>query len=209
MSAKRLCIRWSAAALSAVMMATGVQALTSGVAADVSTKFCFRSVRSEPTKGVWSMTEDVFPYYDSEGAENVVLTKRCTITSASVWGAYGSITSAAYSETVNIYADDGGPHTPGRLLSSQTLAGTDDNGNFTIPLEPITLDPGSYWVSVVAHVEYGEWYWTRSHDNEHRLHSGLWRTDATPNSPGQCYRWRSVLFCYHDGYGQYQLALAQ
>lgn len=138
--------------------------------------------------------------YDSAAADDITLTKTCTVTSIQVVGAY-SAENAVDSETVTFYKDRNGK--PGKVISSQTRVGIDNAGSFDIRLKPVTLTAGTYWVSVVANLNSesgGQWYWTNTNTQLGALAvwrnpGGAWVADEA------CKTWQVIEQCLGAGPG--------
>lgn len=103
--------------------------------------------------------------YDDFLADDFVVPagQRWNLNQIDVQGTYWNGTGPADSMNVFIYAE--ATTTPGTLLASRTaLPYTNIGDNFSIPISPaIVLNPGKYWVSVQANMNYdpnGQWGWT-------------------------------------------------
>ncbi|HKP53611.1 MAG TPA: S-layer homology domain-containing protein [Chloroflexia bacterium] len=93
-----------------------------------------------PANQSWSVNQvDVAGYYNAEGA------------------------GPPQSINVYFYQDDNSlPGTPVITETARPFSGGPTQGSFTIPLDPVTLPPGHYWVSVQVNMEYetnGQWLW--------------------------------------------------
>jgi subtilisin-like proprotein convertase family protein len=103
--------------------------------------------------------------FDNEGADDFVVPagQFWQVTGVHVTGVYFNGPGPAPSAHVRFYADAAGlPGAP--VCSYLDLVPTDTAGVFDLALPaPCSLSPGTYWVSVVAHMDFtpaGEWGWT-------------------------------------------------
>jgi hypothetical protein len=95
-------------------------------------------------------------------------------------GLYTSGIGAAPVVRVQFFNDQGGGGgggAPGTLVRSNDVAAfTDAAGDFTIPIPPLALPPGRYWLSVQAVMPFnpnGQWFWgTRTGQVENE---GMWQ----------------------------------
>lgn len=100
---------------------------------------------------------------------------------------------------MTFYKDNAGG-VPGTVVNSQTVAGTDRNGTFTIPLRTVALAPGSYWVSVSANMDLttgGEWGWELT---SHQKQGSNGQFENPGGGFDVCARWKDVKAC--TGYGK-------
>lgn len=84
-----------------------------------------------------------------------------TINQVDVSGAYISGSGPASSVNVIFYTD--GNSLPSTPVATQNNLAFTNGPSFNIPLAPVVLTPGHYWVSVVANMPYtpnGQWGWT-------------------------------------------------
>jgi len=107
--------------------------------------------------------EEANDAFDAAGADDVTVPAGVAwmVQSVTVSGSYFNGSGPAVSETVTFYADSAGK--PGAVVKSLTATGTDSAGSFVIRMpEKVKLRPGTYWVSVVANMDFGaggEWGW--------------------------------------------------
>jgi hypothetical protein len=124
------------------------------------------------TPGTNSLTsqdfEAGFEAYDNQAADDFMVTGAgWTIQSVDVLGVYYNGTGPATAVNVFFYNNNG--TLPGSLITSEMgnvpTAGLGD-GSFSIDLNtPVTLTPGTYWVSVQCDMSFavgGQWGWTES-----------------------------------------------
>jgi len=85
-----------------------------------------------------------------------------TINRVEVAGFYqGAITAT----TVNVYFYNNTGSLPGSIIAAQAITTfTDTNGSFVIPIAPVVVPAGAYWLSVQARLNPGagngrHWYW--------------------------------------------------
>jgi hypothetical protein len=126
---------------------------------------CFSNILDDAGDALTSQNfEPAFDAYDTMAADNFALRNKCVVTEVDVLGQYYNGTGPAVSENVTIYR--GSPDsTPGKVISAQTVAGADTLGSFVIPIEPVRLKPGRYWLSVQANMDFavgGQWGWENS-----------------------------------------------
>ncbi len=129
---------------------------------DAVRPLCFSNILGDTGVGIVSQNfESSFNQYDAKGADNFVLRNKCTATEVDVLGTYFNGSGPARSENVIIYTGSPNNH-PGSVVASQTVTGVDTAGSFVIPLTPVHLQPGRYWVSVQVNMDFssgGEWGW--------------------------------------------------
>lgn len=138
--------------------------------------------------------------FDTAGADDVTVPagEAWMVQTVTVPGVYYNGTGPAVSETVTFYADSGG--TPGAVVKSLTAIGTDTSGSFVIRMpEKVKLRPGTYWVSVVANMDFaagGQWGWeTRT------VQSGgaaKWQNPGDGFTTG-CTTWGDMATCTNAG----------
>ncbi len=148
------------------------------------------------------------PTYNAAGADDFVVPKKTTwtVTEVDVSGIYFNSVSTcasscdfASSENVTFYADAKG--VPGKAVKKGTftaLAGTDNNGSFSISLgkKGIKLKAGTYWVSVAANVNYGASGWEWGWDETSAIHgnNAMWENPEGGFGVG-CTTWTDVGTC--------------
>jgi hypothetical protein len=146
-----------------------------------------------------NFTDPGFDIYDSQGADDFV------VPAGTKWLIKGVIATGIYfncatcgpadSETVTIYKDAG--NSPGPVVSSQTVVGTDTGGTFKMLLpQPVKLlVAAKYWISVQATLNFaagGEWAWETTNT--------LNNTGARWQNPGDgfatgCTSWADMVAC--------------
>ena len=140
--------------------------------------------------------EAFFDNYDSALADDFTLDSKHVIRRILVAGQYWAGSGPARDETVTIYKDAAG--LPGEVKVSITRQGADTNGSFVIKTPGIHVGIGTYWLSVVANMDFetgGEWGWeTRS------IQSG---NPAVFENPGDgfgtgCVTWGVMQTCITD-----------
>lgn len=113
--------------------------------------------------------ESSFDAYDVTAADDFVVTEGETwvVRQVQVTGTYFNGSGPARSENIAFYGR--GSRVPGKLIKAYpAVVGVPDGpGGFLITLpEPLTLEPGRYWVAVQVNMDFvvgGEWGWeTRS-----------------------------------------------
>jgi hypothetical protein len=140
---------------------------------------------------------------DNQAADDFVVPKgrSWAITGVDVSGVFYIDAGPATSETVIFYENrKGKPGKPVRKGIFADLNGTNNAGNFavTLPGKGVTLKPGTYWVSVVANMDFpvqGQWGWkvnSVQHGNP-----AVWRN---PNGGfGVCTSWDTLADCGATG----------
>lgn len=104
--------------------------------------------------------------FDNELADDfVVPAGGWAIDNMTVGGVYFGGTGPAASVHVAFYANSGTlPGAPVAGCDYPAVAPVDTAGSFSLPLAPVcALAPGTYWVSVVANMDFtpgGQWGWT-------------------------------------------------
>ncbi len=104
--------------------------------------------------------------FDNEGADDfVVPAGGWSIDNVTVLGAYFNGTGPAPTVHVNFYSNSG--TLPGAAVAGcdyPAIVPADTAGSFSLVLAPAcALPPGTYWVSVVANLDFsagGQWGWT-------------------------------------------------
>lgn len=161
---------------------------------------CYSNMKNPTGIGILSQnfTDTGLSIYDSAGAVFFRVTKPCFASEVDVPGIYFNGSGPADSETVTFYTDDGGM--PGTVINSQTVVGSDNDGTFTIPLNPVRIPAGPAWVSVVATMSFsagGEWGWQLS-SNDKGHGDAMWENPGNGLSTG-CTTWQDVATCLGDG----------
>lgn len=102
----------------------------------------------------------------SQAADHFTLTSSCTVKRVTVEGKYYNGYGPAASVAITIYDDDGrlpGTIVPGGNEPSNRYSDPTQSGDLSIKLKhPISLAPGTYWISVAVNMAYdagGEWGW--------------------------------------------------
>jgi hypothetical protein len=137
--------------------------------------------------------------YNDQGADDFVIPKgkTWTITEVDVSGGYSVGPGPATSENVIFCKDKKGmPGKPVKKGTFTNLKGTDSRGNFaiTLPAKGITLNAGTYWVSVIANMDfaaYGLWAWDVNgvqHGNQ-----AMWRNPSGVDHI--CQTWGTIENC--------------
>lgn len=186
---------------------------TSGVHTTAAAKgSCYRLTKDDTGDGIVSANfsdagDDI---YNSAGAADFKVKKKCAIGSVSTVGAYFNGAGPADSVNVIIY-NPGKKNTPGKVKTEQdNLKYKDASG--TGSLDPtlkktIKLTKGTYWVSVVANMTFatgGEWGWDASSDT-------VGATDQWENPNGgfgACTKWGNTTDCIGTAVGDYIVTLA-
>ena len=152
--------------------------------------------------------ETSFDAYDNSGADDFKLTKKHAVSEVDVTGVYFNCYTCgpAVSESVTFYKNAGG--LPGSVVKSATATGTDDAGSFAIKIKKVKLKPGTYWVGVVANMDFntgGQWGWeTRSVQSGS---PGAWENPGDGFGTG-CTSWGVQTTCLAQGAGpDYMFAL--
>jgi hypothetical protein len=130
---------------------------------DATRPLCYSNLVGDSGVGIVSQNfEATFDAYDNQGADNFVLRRYCAAREIDAPGVYFNGIGPANSETVTFYAADPDGVGPGDVIDTQTVTGEDTFGTFAIPLKAVKLQPGRYWVSVQANLDFssgGEWGW--------------------------------------------------
>ena len=147
--------------------------------------------------------EPTFSRYDDQTADDF------TVPGGETWvidqvQVAGSYSSSGHADAVNIFFYAASGSMPGTPLVGQTDLSPSsglDNGSFVIPLDPpVTLPPGTYWLSVQAHQRYdpnGQWFW-RNRQSPALGHPAAWRNPA--NGFSRCSGWNTRYYCGVSGY---------
>ncbi len=156
---------------------------------------CFSNLEGDTGDALTSQNfESDFDVYDAMGADNFTLRNKCNASSIVVVGQYYNGIGPADSENVTFYANDHGA--PGDVISAQTVAGVDNGlGSFTIPLDPIHLAPGRYWVSVQVNMDLtvgGQWGWENTANQAGK--PALWQNPGDGFGTG-CTTWSNLETC--------------
>jgi hypothetical protein len=164
-------------------------------------KFLYNQNSNPTGLGIVSQnfTSGTYSNDNAEGADDFVVpdNTRWQITEVDVSGVYFNGSGPARSEDVIFYKDDSGE--PGSVVKRgrfDNLQGKDQDGNFAIKLsrKGIGLDPGTYWVSVVANCSFehcGEWGWEVNsviHGNQ-----AMWEN---PGDWASCPTWGTLEDCF-------------
>jgi hypothetical protein len=134
--------------------------------------------------------------YDDAGADDFVVPagQRWLVQGVLVTGVYYNGIGPADSETVTFYRDVGG--LPGPVVSTQTVVGTDTSGSFLMRLTtPARLRNGTYWVSVVANMNFtpnGQWGWETR--NTQANSGAAWQNPGDGFATG-CTTWANMVGC--------------
>jgi hypothetical protein len=181
----------TATASSSAPSAVGHGTLTASVSAD---KTCFASGTTDSGVGIVSQNfEASFDAYDNQGAADFKVKKKCAIKTVSAAGIYFNGSGPARDENVTIYKDKKGK--PGKVVTSQTVAGSDSGGSFTIPIKKTKLKKGTYWVSVQANLDFsvgGEWGWETTLDQSGK--GDMWKNPGDGFATG-CTNYGDMVSC--------------
>jgi hypothetical protein len=119
---------------------------------------------SNPSGG-GTLSQGMGSVYTSRAADDftVPADTHWTIREIDVTGSYLNGAGSAPSVEVTVYKNK--HHKPGMSkFDVAVVPASDDNGSFTLTLgeNGIRLDPGHYWLSIVANMDFdgfGEWFW--------------------------------------------------
>jgi hypothetical protein len=140
---------------------------------------CYSQLTNNTGNSVVSQNFTDQPAFSSQGADDFLITKTCTVTGVEAAGGYFNGFGPANSVGVTFYQNT--KRAPGAVLSTQPENRYSDptgTGNFTVRLKkPVTLKPGIYWVSVQA--------------NMARSYGGEWGWDTDSVQVGSAARWRN------------------
>jgi len=118
--------------------------------------------------------EASFDAFDDMGAADCNIGRRAkTIHQIYAPGVYYNGYGPAVSENVIAWTNAAG--LPGSVKNSQTVAGTDNAGSFTIPLTPYKVK-GKVWFTVQANMDFysgGQWGWDAS-STPHAKYADQW-----------------------------------
>lgn len=133
----------------------------------------------------------------SAGAVDFRVKKSCTIGTVMADGVYAPQDGVADSATVTFYRSKQG--LPGKIISSQTTKSGLESSFFNLSLKkPVKLGKGSYFVSVVASMDYnveGGWFWSLTESQKGAV--DVWENYG--GGYGICPTWTHVVDC--QGYG--------
>ena len=113
--------------------------------------------------------DDANSRLDEAAATDVTLTKACTVTQVVAPGKL--CRGLEPTETVTFYKDQADK--PGKVISTQTVQGDSQYGYLTIPIAPVKLAKGTYWVCGfrIANLDVTgcQWTWemTTTHSGSH------------------------------------------
>jgi hypothetical protein len=147
--------------------------------------------------------EPSFDAYDTQAADDFVLTKPCRRPVIDVDGSYGEGVGTADSFNVTIYR--AGKHGPGRVVRQFDSRGyvdtCHDGGCVEIDLGK-KLKPGHWWISVQANLSFTQtsstWgFWSNF---TVRNTGAMWQNPADGFGTG-CTSYTDVLTCFGDGAG--------
>src|SRR5215472_150215 len=165
-------------AVCAVHFALGQRYVTGSSGGEKTPQLCFTiysqydNPATEPPLGIGSQQfEPAMAAFDDQAADDIDLNLPplyvIYIAQVNVMGEYSQGGGPASSFNVYLYRDAPGPtgHLPGELIQAllnQPYTGTPPD--FTINLNPGfgPLDPGTYWISVQAVMDFnpnGQWFW--------------------------------------------------
>jgi hypothetical protein len=98
--------------------------------------------------------------YDSNAADDFTLSTACVAREVDVDGTFDEQSVVDW-ETVYIFKDVNGRPAPSALWVQSALKGKQTNqpGGFHIKFGPVTLQPGTYWISVQVQLASGQWGW--------------------------------------------------
>lgn len=124
----------------------------------------------QPGKVLWDQTSDdsgvgivsqnfesSFDIYDAQGADDFVVPEGSSwkVTGVNTVGLYFNGSGPARDEHVTIYKDKHGK--PGKVVADYDgVAGDDNFGSYTMSIPKTKLKSGTYWVSVVANMDFGQ-----------------------------------------------------
>lgn len=158
---------------------------------------------STPSSAVSQQSDDD-PGIESAGAAGFTVTKPCVIGLVEAFGRYIVLHGPADFETVTFYRNENG--TPGAVLDRQNVQGADFQGHFLIPLHTVRLEPGAYFVSVVAHMNSasgGFWRW-----DLHYRHGSIDQFENPGGGLYDCLTWRTVGSCIGQGEADFEFLVA-
>jgi hypothetical protein len=207
----------AAAALAAVTVSPTLGAVASAAAspgvtptsqatstAPAAGRTCYSALDNDAGVGINSQNyEDSLAEFDDAAATDVILEKKCVVTGLIVPGHHCN--KVAPSETVTFYQDRHGK--PGKVINTQTVAGDDVFGYFTITIDPVPLPKGTSWVSVVANASlegFCQWAWELTTD--HTGSEDMWQNPA--GGFGVCPTWDDVVTCTLADASDLMIALA-
>jgi hypothetical protein len=167
-------------------------------------KYCYQQQDDDNGIGIVSQNfESSLDAYDSQGADDFTLTKKCKVTNIEFNGAYFNGSGPATDFSITIYQDNGSS-APGKVVygpkaESFTTTGTD--GYSITGLSGIKLAPGTYWLSVQADLNYssgGEWGWNTN--NTVRGDAAMWQNPGDGFATG-CTSYTTLTTCIASGEG--------
>lgn len=131
---------------------------------------CYSLTTDDSGVGIVSQdfTDSGYDIYDSSGAANFSVKKKCSIKTVSTTGVY--FNGAGPADSVNVIVYKAKKGVPGAIVNEQDgLSYTDTTGlgSLSAKVKTIKLKKGSYFVSVTASMAFaagGEWGWELSTD---------------------------------------------
>lgn len=141
--------------------------------------------------------DDPLQPYDDAAADDFVVRAKTRVDEIDIQGMFFQGGAPPVQQTVTIFRDAGG--SPGTAIST-TSASFDDPGNtgsYQLPIKPITLTKGRYWISAVSAgiADFGQWGWMT--DATATGDRAVWE-----NPPGGfgigCTTWTVMANCFAD-----------
>jgi hypothetical protein len=185
------------------------------VAKPAKTKTCYDQITSPPydDNGVGIVSQNFeasFDIYDSQGADDFTLTKKCKVTDVHVRGLYFNGAGPCRSLTVTIYKDNGNS-APGAVIYGPadqkftTSAGNPNVGDTQFDINKLSpaapLGPGTYWISVYCNMDFsvgGEWGWMTN--NTVNGDASMWQNPGGGFGVG-CTSYTTTTSCIPSGEG--------
>jgi len=163
----------------------------------------YDNAATEPPLGIGSQQfEPAMAAFDNQAADDFAVNLPPTdvfyITQVRVMGEYSQGGGPASSFNVYLYRDAPG-HLPGELIQSQlNRPYTGTPPDFTIDFPTPLFDPGTYWISVQAVMDFipnGQWFW---HNRTLQMNGGAaWQNPGDGYGTG-CVTWNRKNACMPD-----------
>lgn len=124
---------------------------------------CFRNMNLKFSTGA-NIPADTYDQgdspYNSMAADDFTLTSKCVVKEVDVAGSFNQTSNVDW-QNVYLYRDVNGAPAPFAFWAQTAINGTQGRqaGDYDIPFGPVTLSPGTYWISVQMQLASGQWGW--------------------------------------------------
>ncbi len=166
---------------------------------------CYDQITGFPVTGVAISSQKAVSPYSTRGADDFTLTSTCVVESVDVLGAFFAGGNYNYNRVRIRFYHDSGTAIPGALAPTRfELNPVPGSPNFHVsfPSAPITLTPGTWWISVRVrmNVSQGQWGWMTT--TPQTGYQAVWKNPGNGFGTG-CQSWTPLLNCFSAmGMGQ-------